>query len=486
MEPRNEGIALLLVAVPLAGCLSAVQTPADLPDTGDVDEIGPSDLSDLLHVEHEHGNVTGHDVKIGVQEVAYTTVVEDPTRCNTLEVTVQGDHAYVALTCGSESGFGIVDIADPASPTLVSTYMTPTPYVWDVKVDEAGETAYVGIQGTPGLAYDPPVPPGDEQGVPFSGVQAVDISDKADPTFLASFPVQYGGHNIDHISIDGRDVVMVTVTHVVAGLAGVAPSPILVEDPAMTRVQILEFDRSAPAGPAFQALSSYRYIPDQPVRQAQGAWYQTAHFPHDMVAKDHPETGAPLMYVAYWDAGVRVVDISDPADPVELGAWTQFNDEQAGNIHYVEPFESPIDGRIYAVASPEFAPEDHDGLVHILDVTDPDDPVKVGDWTYPTDVISGTDDPAYTMFSPHNSDVRDGRIYQGAYHAGMWVIDIAHEGTPDDPATVAVYAPTPPADLAGDLGGRKPNVWGTAIAKDTVWISDIRTGLHAIETIETP
>lgn len=484
MTSRAIPAVLVAAATLLAGCLGAVDGPGDLQDAAPATTVRAGDVADLLDIKHEHGNASAHQVGEGVREVAYEPVVSDDRLgdCGTLEVTVQGDHAFVVLTCGPRSGFAIVDIADPARPEVRSTYFTPTPYVWDVKVSDDGDRAFIGIQGTPGLSYGVPVPPQDDQGVPFSGVQAVDVSDKTDPTFLASYPVYRGGHNVEHHTVDGRDIVMVTVNHFVTSAAGVADLPVVVEDPVQTRVQLLEFVPDGPGGPGFQPLSSYRYVPDQPVRSTEGAWYQTAHFPHDMTAKTHPVTGDELMYVAYWDAGVRIVDISDPADPTEVGTWTGFDAGQAGNIHYTEAFDATIDGRHYTVASPEFAPEDHDGLVHILDTTDPADPKKVGSWTYPEDVVTGTSNPGYLIFSAHNSDVHDGRIYQGAYHAGVWVLDIKDEGTPEDPATVGVYAPTPPADIADAFGGNQPNVWGTAYADGHVLVSDIATGLYVVET----
>jgi hypothetical protein len=41
------------------------------------------------------------------------------------------------------------------------------------------------------------------------------------------------------------------------------------------------------------------------------------------------------MYVAAWDAGLHVVDVTDPANPEELGAWSDWADDEAGNLHTV-------------------------------------------------------------------------------------------------------------------------------------------------------
>ena len=37
-------------------------------------------------------------------------------------------------------------------------------------------------------------------------------------------------------------------------------------------------------------------------------------FNHDNVFHVHPITGQKLLYISYWDAGLRIVDVSNPPD----------------------------------------------------------------------------------------------------------------------------------------------------------------------------
>ena len=51
-------------------------------------------------------------------------------------------------------------------------------------------------------------------------------------------------------------------------------------------------------------------------------------FNHDNVFHVHPITGQKLLYISYWDAGLRIVDVSNPpdvADPLGL-SWPQDNE----------------------------------------------------------------------------------------------------------------------------------------------------------------
>ena len=51
-------------------------------------------------------------------------------------------------------------------------------------------------------------------------------------------------------------------------------------------------------------------------------------FNHDNVFHIHPITGQKLLYISYWDAGLRIVDVSNPPevpDPEGI-SWPQDNE----------------------------------------------------------------------------------------------------------------------------------------------------------------
>lgn len=44
-------------------------------------------------------------------------------------------------------------------------------------------------------------------------------------------------------------------------------------------------------------------------------------FAHEGSIQRHPDSGRVLDYVSFWDSGLRIVDVTDPASPVEVGAF---------------------------------------------------------------------------------------------------------------------------------------------------------------------
>jgi hypothetical protein len=83
------------------------------------------------------------------------------TSGNAASVVVAGRYAYVA---DYDAGLQIIDISNPASPTLVGTYNT-SGNAWDVAI--AGRNAYVSDE--------------------LLGIKIVDISNPAAPTLIGAY-----------------------------------------------------------------------------------------------------------------------------------------------------------------------------------------------------------------------------------------------------------------------------------------------------------
>lgn len=105
---------------------------------------------------------------------------------------------------------------------------------------------------------------------------------------------------------------------------------------------------------------------------------------------------------------------------------TDDRDPPYGNIHSAYALEDTYNGRHYTVLGPEFAgPTDSwvqpTGTIWVVDTTDPADPVEVAAWTLPHDVNwTGT-----YMFSPHYLTVMDNTIFVSMYHGGVWALDLS-------------------------------------------------------------
>src|SRR5262249_7654532 len=43
--------------------------------------------------------------------------------------------------------------------------------------------------------------------------------------------------------------------------------------------------------------------------------------PHEGNIQRHPRSGRMLLYIGYWDSGLRIADVTDPLHPTEVGAF---------------------------------------------------------------------------------------------------------------------------------------------------------------------
>ncbi|HJQ93727.1 MAG TPA: hypothetical protein VJ874_05525, partial [Candidatus Thermoplasmatota archaeon] len=217
----------------------------------------------------------------------------------------------------------ILDMTDPANPVEVAD-VVGLPDIQDVKSSDDCQWLFVGND------QEGSAPPLGGVGPLVGGIYVVDVSDKANPSIASHLPVgpRRGPHMVYYFEDgNGRELVF----------------------GANADVSINEFDRDSGT---LRELA--RYQPDLVTAynrdpEVFDAYYQG--WTHDMVASVDPGTGESLLYTASWDAGLRVVDIDDPSNPVELGGWNEFPEGHEGNIHTVAT--DWIDGRSITVGAVE-------------------------------------------------------------------------------------------------------------------------------------
>jgi hypothetical protein len=142
-------------------------------------------------------------------------------------------------------------------------------------------------------------------------------------------------------------------------------------------------------------------------------------FPHDVSVQVHPFTHQTLAYVAYWDVGMVILDVGDPANPKHVSTFHDFGPAAYGKVHMVRAFPELIDGKHVSMIEPEVGGEKDTGYLTFVDTTDPAHPKYVSSWILPGNLTSQG-----LRFSPHYFDVADGRVCMASYHAGVWVIDV--------------------------------------------------------------
>ena len=326
----------------------------------------------------------------------------------TTEVVTQGTYAYVA----TDQGLAVVDWRNPGQPELVVDMEVPGVGVWDVKVD--GDLLAISSQGAEdhdhedGEEDEDGGPPEDEIGTHF-----YDVSDPTDPQFRGTWTeLPAGVHN--HF-LDGD----------VAYICREAPF----DDSALKIV-----DASDPTNPTL--LSEWR------VEDVHPELDQPTNFLHDVYVQDD------YAYLAYWDAGTRILDVSDPTDPVEVSAMGEAPDATEdvdypsaewvaraflppGNSHYVQP--TP-DGDYVLQGAETFPgsagvddPDNDDyGGIKVFDVTDFNDP----------ELVTRIDPPDADVFrTSHNFDVTANRLHTSWYDGGIRVFDFTDPANPEELAS---------------------------------------------------
>lgn len=333
-----------------------------------------------------------------------------------LEVSTQGDHAYVA----TGDGLAVVDWADPTRPELVGsmTAADPAGGILDAKVD--GDLAGLASNGGP-------------------GVTLVDVSDPTDPTEIGFVNVGHRIHN--NFLVDGYAYLTVNES----------------DDAVFSEARTTIVDVRDPSDP--EVVGEYRLKDDFPEFATGGVSPC-----HDVYVQDD------LLYQAFWDAGIVVADVSDPTDPRLV---TQFGDApgadgdgfdweryltRPGNAHYVQP--SP-DGDLVYVGVETFPgavgvenPDNDDyGGVQIFDVSDPANPRK----------LARIEPPSVDAFrTSHNFDVTANRLHASWYDGGVTIHDVSD---PSAPETVAGYHTD------------DTTFWGADAARGFTVASDIGGGL---------
>lgn len=191
---------------------------------------------------------------------------------------------------------------------------------------------------------------------------------------------------------------------------------------------------------------------------------------HDVIVQDG------YAYVSYWDDGAVILDV---------GAGTHGGTPTTPT--FVSQFKYPIgnthvawrDGR-YLFVGDEIFPAGWDadsaiharGYIHVLDMSDIENPVEVATYEVPE-------------AGAHNVWVEDDKLYVGYYQGGLRVVDISGELRGDLYAQGREIAKI----LTTDAETTVPNwsmTWGAQIFKGRIYSSDLNSGLWITELRERP
>lgn len=224
------------------------------------------------------------------------------------------------------------------------------------------------------------------------------------------------------------------------------------------------------------------------------------NFAHEGFIQRHPRSGRVLDYVSYWDGGLRIVDVTDPRAPVEVGVF-DYNIFTNGlrSAHYAAP--TPSGNWVYLEDEIGYLQA---GGIHVLDTHDcdgtaPCTPVLVGGWDLPgRDVqtaslhkffrhpnFNGSTLPISNRsfaYDAHNLDVRgENTLLAANYRMGIRLIDTSDKTAPRE---AAFYLPNSNMDVACKMDceytGRQ--TWGCYFGSDgRIYASDLSLGFFIVD-----
>ena len=308
-----------------------------------------------------------------------------------LVTSPDGHTAYVA----TGDGIALVDVVSPANPRLLAERTDlldsadPMRFVQDLAVAD-DRLAVVG-----------PAHPAEGA----HGVVVFDVSDRGNPEQVGTVETETRIHNCD---FDGRYAYLTANSR--------EGNPLLV----------LDTDTGSEAG-TWSLLDADEQWADV---------YPGLRPLHDVTVR------GDRAYLAYWDAGTWIVDVSDPADITAVGrvrgreraALADLDDaltdrrEPPGNDHFVAVDD---DATLLGVGAESWDVDGDDtggpSGIELFDIEDPTAPESLATIAPPS-----TTDPAPggVLTTAHNFEFTDGRLYSAWYNGGVRVHDVRAPSTP--------------------------------------------------------
>jgi hypothetical protein len=401
-------------------------------------------------------------------------------------------------------GILIVDVADPASPTVVGELGSP--YAGQVGITTRELRVWPQKKLLMVMTFRcssaiHACPPGNDTVFPFD-IKFFDLTDPVHPAFISSYvPTSAAGQKVKphemYLWVDPRDA-----NRALLWLS--TPSTSV----SSSRPNLMIVDISAvPAGGAVREL-------------AEGNWNQLfpgasnpANYDFDLALHSMtPSVDGTRTYLAYLRGGFGVLDTSKVANnqipagtvadlrgdlltPVPFPTWGAGN-HCAGHTaagcaesHSAvplpgRPFALTIDEVYGTFTTPSFGwPW---GWARLWNVAQPQRPRLIGEYKLRQNTTAYTPaagEDAFTSYSSHNPTALRDLILDSWHSGGEQAIDVSDPGTPTQ---AGWFSPTPLPTVANEdpalsSGPNKVVMWSFPIIRDgLIYVIDIRNGLYVL------
>ncbi|WP_266074817.1 LVIVD repeat-containing protein [Haladaptatus caseinilyticus] len=431
--------------------------------SGSHDHTNPS-----IHQQSERAELLDYHSLGGVGASSNSGRPEDPHYGAITELHVHGDYAYAGIFSSddptNDRGMAILDIhqfndaetlaeARDAELSVLGFVRNddPASAVMDIRISDDGKYVFLSKQPYTALFNETDPTPGTDGGSndPTAGsVVAVNVEDPGNPSVVGSYNGwSTGSHNTSYHRIDGEEYLF-ACKDLNDGTAG---------------LYVLQFDRTTG-----QLTLVNRWT-------ASGATGGLDYI-HDITVQNDPRTGTPTGYLSYWDNGLRILDLSDPTNIVELSVF------EMNSAHFAEPAPTLLDGKRVVVVGQEIPSVENgsSGKLYLLDadgIEDGESPAQLDMWEWKTNTTFDN----FTL-SPHNFDVtEDGWVHLGHYHGGIRFLDIDTDGwlLRED----GFYLPNqnvPEESKMQGLNEATPFTWCAVEQNGVTYAADINTGVYAV------
>ncbi|MBI2077541.1 MAG: hypothetical protein HYT80_04095 [Euryarchaeota archaeon] len=401
----RRALAFLIVLL-IAGCFSRSDGGGEGPPGGRPPLVFPD-----LALDHDHKDPALHNASVGFDLVGFADakVILGEELARFSDVQFVQEKAIVTLNgrAGSTGGgFVILDLSTLAAPTLVGRYRSGSEDNWYTKVSPDGKFVFLTANGNGSPTSTAGSVAGG--GSPARGVHAVDITDPQQPTLAAFMAVP--GRVVNLATWTDESKVTFLAASIVLDRTSTAAGPVDAND--LNYVGIYTFEPPAGSTSPGKIEELARWQP----RDAAGV---ANAFPHDLAVGVHPLNGKQLLFVAYWDAGGYILDVTQPDRP-EVGSRIPA-EGPTDHVHTFKPHRYLIGGRYYAVLAPETFGAEAAGEHRLFDITDARKPAFVKAWTPPPgDLVN----PEPLLYSPHEFHLGNERLYASRFHGGVWVLGL--------------------------------------------------------------
>jgi len=433
------------------------------------------------HEDHDHRNASQHNFSTpNIAAIDFNQLTE-PGNAE-IQVADSPDGRRYAYIAGWKE-MHIVDVTDPSNTEVVGVYIDPNTQVLDVKYLQYNGREYVIVQNQLIDAGNAEPDVGEWEDPAQVTVTLIDVTNKEDPSWVDSWydaDHPSGPHNLYTHMIDDEWYIFVA-------------------NPDYEECDVGQGDACGGITIAHINFAGYGDLPRiVKVGEAEVSWETTRGgwiYIHDMTVQTWPGTdqndpryGKTYIYGAYWEAGLRIFDVSDVPHPQndlveylaiaaacrgswgtqagcnwrapEVGLWMDFadldldgqpdsgttgneNGGRASYIHYAEPFDAMVDAshlgfspgprHLTFLATEVLSTTHGTGMAYLLDTTGYE--LLNGQVRFKPELISGWENPfgedhCYGADCSFDPDAEEWLLFS-PHNADTAIFETGSSGRPD-------------------------------------------------------